>query len=81
MANLPILPFVDAMRTQVQDAAWLLVLLGLEIARQVHFLVSERSAAYHAFWTDRSKSSGPWSGGRSPSMGSIVSTLMPCSPQ
>jgi cell division protease FtsH len=53
MATNPILPFVDAMRMQVQDAAWLLVLLGLEVARQAHFLVSERSAAYHAFWINR----------------------------
>jgi hypothetical protein len=68
MATNPILPFVDAMRMQVQDAAWLLVLLGLEVARQAHFLVSERSAAYHAFWTNRVFGGSE----RSPSAGSAT---------
>ena len=51
MANNPILPFVDAMRAQVTEAGWVLVLLGLEVLRQIHFLISERSSAYHRFWT------------------------------
>ncbi|HEY6634904.1 MAG TPA: ATPase, partial [Acidimicrobiia bacterium] len=29
------------------------ILFGLEVLRQVHYLVSERSAAYHSFWRDR----------------------------
>ncbi|HEX2068684.1 MAG TPA: ATPase, partial [Actinomycetota bacterium] len=33
--------------------AWLLVLAGLEFARQLHYLISERSARYHRFWTQR----------------------------
>lgn len=28
-------------------------LLGLEVLRQIHFLISERSAGYHHFWTKR----------------------------
>jgi len=28
------------------------VLLGLELLRQVHFLISEHSARYHRFWTE-----------------------------
>ena len=53
MANNPILPFVDAMRQQASEAAWLLVLLGIEIVRQVHFFISERWSGYHRFWTRR----------------------------
>jgi cell division protease FtsH len=29
------------------------ILFGLELLRQIHYLVSERSAAYHSFWRDR----------------------------
>ncbi len=32
---------------------WLLVLIGLEFLRQVHFRISELSAGYNTFWTDR----------------------------
>jgi ATP-dependent Zn protease len=53
MANNPILPFVDAMRELVVDGMWLLVLAGVELVRQVHFLISEHSAAYHGFWTNK----------------------------
>jgi ATP-dependent Zn protease len=30
----------------------LVVLLGIEVLRQVHYFVSERSASYHSFWRD-----------------------------
>ncbi len=53
MADNPLLPFVDAMREQSRSAAWIFVLLGLELLRQVHFLVSEHSRAYHRFWSQR----------------------------
>ncbi|MEV5407740.1 AAA family ATPase [Thermopolyspora sp. NPDC052614] len=29
------------------------ILLGLEVLRQIHFLISERSAGYHYFWTKK----------------------------
>ncbi len=47
----PIMSFVEAMRMQVTAAAWVLVLLGLEILRQIHFFISERWSGYHKFWT------------------------------
>jgi cell division protease FtsH len=47
----PILSFVEAMRMQVTAAAWVLVILGLEILRQIHFFISERWSGYHKFWT------------------------------
>ncbi|HVI35970.1 MAG TPA: AAA family ATPase, partial [Gaiellales bacterium] len=53
MADNPLLPFVDAVRIQGADAQWLLWLMGLEFLRQVHYLVSERSAGYHRFWSER----------------------------
>jgi cell division protease FtsH len=53
MADNPLLPFVDAVRIQGADAQWLLWLMGLELLRQVHYFVSERSAGYHRFWAER----------------------------
>jgi len=31
---------------------WLLILAGVEVLRQLHFLVSERSVRYNRFWTE-----------------------------
>jgi cell division protease FtsH len=53
MADNPILPFRDAFREQLRSGAWLLVLAAIEVVRQVHYLISERSAAWHQFWTNR----------------------------
>ena len=53
MADNPLLPFVDAARIQVQESQWLLWLAGLELLRQLHFLISERWSGYHRFWTQR----------------------------
>ncbi|HWI03353.1 MAG TPA: AAA family ATPase [Acidimicrobiales bacterium] len=47
----PILPFREAVDQQVQAKWWLLALAGLEIVRQIHYLISERSAGWHRFWT------------------------------
>jgi hypothetical protein len=51
MANDPIVGFTDAVRIEVRAGLWVFVLLGLEVLRQVHFLISERSTRYHRFWT------------------------------
>ncbi|HMD25995.1 MAG TPA: AAA family ATPase, partial [Streptosporangiaceae bacterium] len=51
MANNPIMGFSDAVRIEVQTGWWVFVLAGLEVLRQIHFLISEHSAAYHRFWT------------------------------
>ena len=53
MADDPNLPFGDAVRTHVRSNAWILVLLGIETIRQVHYLISERSVGYHKWWTNR----------------------------
>jgi ATP-dependent Zn protease len=51
MANDPIIGFKDAAREQVTKSAWVLVLIGLELLRQLHFVVSEHWAAYHRLWS------------------------------
>ena len=44
MANDPLVGFSDAMRIEVRTGWWVFVLIGLEVLRQVHFLISEHSA-------------------------------------
>ena len=51
MANNPLVGFSDAVRIEVRSGWWVFVLFGLEVIRQIHFLISEHSAAYHRFWT------------------------------
>jgi cell division protease FtsH len=53
VADNPILPFSDAALIQLHDSQWLLWLTGLELVRQVHFFISERSARYHRFWSQK----------------------------
>jgi ATP-dependent Zn protease len=55
MASIPILPFEDAMRLKTEDGSgrFILTLLGIELLRQVHFFISERSAGYHRLWTHK----------------------------
>jgi cell division protease FtsH len=53
MTNNPIEPFSDAARNQIVSMWWLEILFGLEVIRQVHYFVSERSARWNHFWADR----------------------------
>ncbi|MEV7971095.1 AAA family ATPase [Sphaerisporangium sp. NPDC088356] len=50
-----IMPFGDAVRdvTASRAGSIILVLMGAEVLRQFHFLMSERSASYHRFWTTK----------------------------
>ncbi|MFI7628696.1 AAA family ATPase [Microbispora rosea] len=43
----------DAAVMTVRNASWVLWLAGVEVLRQIHFLISERSAGYHRFWTQK----------------------------
>lgn len=52
MADNPLLPFVDSMRIQLVDSQWLIWLAGLELLRQVHYLVCEHWSRYNRFWTN-----------------------------
>lgn len=53
LSDNPILPFSEALRQTLRDQWWLVALAGVEVLRQVHYLISERSAAYHRLWTER----------------------------
>jgi cell division protease FtsH len=53
MANNPLVGWQDAVRIEVRAGAWVFVLMGLEVIRQIHFLISEHWAGYHRFWTHR----------------------------
>src|SRR5262245_53121109 len=52
LADNPLLPFGDAVRDEISDKWWIFLLGGLELARQIHYLISEHWAAYHRFWTN-----------------------------
>src|SRR5881227_3128627 len=53
IADNPLLPFNDAVNDTVSEKRWIFLLGALELIRQIHYLISERSAAYHRFWTER----------------------------
>ena len=53
MADNPLLPFSDAALIQLNDSQWLLWLAGLELLRQIHFFISEKSPGYHRFWSEK----------------------------
>jgi len=43
-------PFLDAIRIAIQDYWWLLALMVMELVRQVHYFIEERSRSYYRFW-------------------------------
>jgi cell division protease FtsH len=49
----PTITFGEAVRQTLRADWWLLALIALEAVRQLHYLISERSEAYHRFWTKR----------------------------
>ncbi|MEK6443261.1 hypothetical protein [Pseudonocardia sp. T1-2H] len=53
VADNPLITFSDAFRIQTHESQWLIWLAGLEVLRQLHFLVSERSSRYHRFWSQK----------------------------
>jgi cell division protease FtsH len=50
MADNPLVGASDAVKTQLMQGWWAFVLLGLELVRQVHILICERSERYYHFW-------------------------------
>jgi ATP-dependent Zn protease len=46
----PLISWGDAYRQAARTGAWVLALFVAELIRQLHFLISEHSARYHAFW-------------------------------
>jgi cell division protease FtsH len=53
IADDPILPVSEAINITLRTRTWLLVLIGLEVLRQIHYLIAERSPAYHRFWSTK----------------------------
>jgi len=53
MSDNPILPFNDAVRDVARGKWILFVLFGLEVLRQLHYFVSERSPGWHHLWSER----------------------------
>jgi cell division protease FtsH len=51
MANDPLVGFSDAVRIEVRTGWWVFILAGLELLRQIHFLISEHWRGYYRFWT------------------------------
>ena len=56
--QVPLMSLGDAIRDQAHAKLWLLVIAGLEVLRQIHYVISERSERWHMFW-DR-KVFGGW---------------------
>jgi cell division protease FtsH len=50
LAGNPILTLRDAVRDSVRANGWLLILAGLEVLRQVHYLIQEHAPGYYRFW-------------------------------
>ena len=50
MADNPLLSFNDAIVKTADEKLWLLVLAGIEIVRQIHFILAELLAPYHGIW-------------------------------
>jgi cell division protease FtsH len=52
-ANVPIIGWFEAVRDQLRAKSWVLWVAAVEVLRQVHYVVSERSGTYHDFWSNR----------------------------
>ena len=64
MGENPIIPFTDAVDRQLRAKWWLVALFGLEVLRQLHYWVAERSAAYYRYWTQQVVPRMDWRGGK-----------------
>ena len=51
LADNPILSVEDALNQTARTKTWIFVLAGIEVVRQVHFLLAELLAPYHGIWS------------------------------
>ena len=49
-SKVPIMSYWEALQDQLRAKWWLVILFGLEVLRQLHYLVCEHSAGYNQFW-------------------------------
>ncbi len=52
-ARVPIMGWGEAFSEQLRAKWWVLGLMGLEAVRQLHYVISEHSAAWNLFWQDK----------------------------
>lgn len=52
-ADIPVMSVGEALREQLRAKTWLVWLAGVEVVRQAHYLISERSAPYHQWWQNK----------------------------
>ena len=52
-ADNPILPVSEAVNNVARSRWWIFVLVGLELLRQVHFVIAEHWSRYYRFWQRR----------------------------
>ncbi len=52
LSNNPIEPFSAAVGKELTTLWWVEGLFGLEVIRQIHYLISERSAGWHRLWSE-----------------------------
>ena len=48
-SQVPVMSWADAFRDQARAKWWLWIVAGLEVLRQIHYLVCEHWGAYHTF--------------------------------
>ena len=53
MADNPLVSFSDALSMTLTTKWWIFVVGGLELLRQLHYFISERSPGYHGWWLNR----------------------------
>lgn len=53
MADNPLLPASEAFDITLRGKWWIVALMGVELVRQVHYVICERSARYYRFWRDK----------------------------
>jgi ATP-dependent Zn protease len=53
MADNPLLPASEAFNMTLRGKWWILALMGLELIRQIHYVICEHSASYYQFWRDQ----------------------------
>ncbi len=49
-SDIPIMSWGDAIREQLRAKSWILWVAAIEVVRQAHFLLAERSPGYYRFW-------------------------------
>ena len=53
MADNPLLPASEAFNITLSGKWWIVALMGLEVLRQIHYLICEHSASYYQFWRNK----------------------------